>query len=476
MAITSTVFVFFFLPISLMVYYLVGNTAKKYVLLAISLLFYACGSLQYLILFALLTIANVCIGRVLSQIKTKSVLAKILLVFGVLLNVFILCYYKYTDFGLSIFGRIFNVEITARNIVLPLGISFFTFKAISYLADIYNGKAELQENPVHDLLYLYFFAQVQSGPLSRYNEMNTLWGGIPYSGSIAFEYLSNGIYRFLIGFGKKIILSNVLYNITSEIFAADFANVSTGYLWLGSICYSMQLFFDFAGYSDMAIGISKMFGYDCMENFNYPYMTESVSKFWRRWHISLSSWFRDYVYIPLGGSRCKTWRVYLNLFVVWTLTGVWHGAAWNFIAWGIGFFILIAFEKATKLPDRIHSKIGKGVYRVFTLLFINFEWVLFNSKSLMDALRYIKRMIFYTPNALSDRRTLFLLKDNWFFILIGLVLCFPVVSWIEQKLSQKTKCLYVYHTVLEIIIFAAAVWAMSFVISGQNNPFAYANF
>ena len=226
----------------------------------------------------------------------------------------------------------------------------------------------------------------------------------------------------------------------------------------------------------MAIGISKMFGYDCMENFNYPYMTESVSKFWRRWHISLSSWFRDYVYIPLGGSRCKTWRVYLNLFVVWTLTGVWHGAAWNFIAWGIGFFILIAFEKATKLPDRIHSKIGKGVYRVFTLLFINFEWVLFNSKSLMDALRYIKRMIFYTPNALSDRRALFLLKDNWFFILIGLVLCFPVVSWIEQKLSQKTKCLYVYHAVLEIIIFAAAVWAMSFVISGQNNPFAYANF
>ena len=204
MAITSTVFVFFFLPISLIIYYLVGDTAKKCVLLVISLLFYACGSLQYLILFVLLTIANVCIGRVLSQIKTKSVLAKILLVFGVLLNVFILCYYKYTDFGLSIFGRIFNVEVTARNLVLPLGISFFTFKAISYLADIYNGKAELQENPVHDLLYLSFFAQVQSGPLSRYNEMNTLWVGIPYSGSIAFEYLSNGIYRFLIGFGKKL--------------------------------------------------------------------------------------------------------------------------------------------------------------------------------------------------------------------------------------------------------------------------------
>lgn len=466
----------FFLPVTLAVYYFSRDSIKEYVLLAFSFLFYACGSLEFLLLFSVSAIITVCLGRAIASYRERKGLARFLLLIGIIWNVAMLCYYKYLDFGLSIVSQVTHTDITLRHLALPMGISFFTFKAISYLADVYTGKAILAENPAHDVLYLSFFAQIQSGPLSRYNEMGKrLWDG-EKGGNAKFHHFSNGVYRFLVGLNKKVILANVLANITTEVFAAEAGSVSTLYLWLGSICYTMQLFFDFAGYSDMAIGLSEMFGYGCMENFNYPYMTESVAKFWRRWHISLSSWFRDYIYIPLGGSRCKKWRVYLNLLVVWTLTGIWHGAAWNFILWGVGYFVLIAFEKATGLPDRLRSKVGKFIYRVFTLLFVNFQWVMFNSTSLRSGASFIKHMMIYTPNALADKRALFLMKDNWFFILSAMLLCFPIVPWIEKKLENRKKALGVFQVIIGIIVALSAVWALSFIISGQNNPFAYANF
>ena len=476
MAITSTVFIMFFLPVSLGIYYFSRDSVKEFVLLIISLLFYACGSLQFLMLFIVSAVITVCLGRMMAEHREKRRVALFLMVIGIVWNTAILCYYKYLDFGLTIFAQISKIDVTLRNLALPMGISFFTFKAISYLVDIYKGTALLADSPVHDLLYLSLFTQVQSGPLSRYNEMGSYLWKQDQSKHAKFEHLSAGLYRFLIGLNKKVILANVLANITSEVFNAESGTVSTLYLWLGAICYSMQLFFDFAGYSDMAIGLSEMFGYGCTENFNYPYMTESVAKFWRRWHISLSSWFRDYIYIPLGGSRCKKWRVYLNLFVVWALTGIWHGAAWNFIFWGIGYFVLIAFEKATGLPERLHSKAGKAVYRVFTLLFVNFQWVMFNSTSLRSGASFIKHMIVYTPNLLADRRALFLMQDNWFFILVGILLCFPIVPYVEKKLEQKKRMQTAYRVLIGTIVVFGAVWSISFIISGQNNPFAYANF
>lgn len=220
-----------------------------------------------------------------------------------------------------------------------------------------------------------------------------------------------------------------------------------------------------------------MFGYPCMENFNYPYMTESVSRFWRRWHISLSEWFRDYIYIPLGGSRSKkALRRYFNLFVVWALTGIWHGASWNFVFWGLLYFAAISFERITGLPDRLKSRTGKTVYRILALLFINFEWVIFNSNKIVDGLRYIKRMIIYHGNELADLRTGFLLKEYAFFIITALVLCFPVEKWIRKKLADR-KVMYISFEVIEYtLILAAFIWSVSFVVAGQNNPFAYANF
>lgn len=327
----------------------------------------------------------------------------------------------------------------------------------------------LSKNVVTDALYLSFFAQIQSGPLSRYNDS--------FYVSKNKELIRNGAFRFLIGFNKKVLLANVLANITNEIFLTPIENLSTSFAWLGSVCYSLQLFLDFSGYSDMAIGISGMFGYKCKENFNFPYMTESITKFWRRWHISLSEWFRDYIYIPLGGSRnTKKWKVYFNLFIVWILTGIWHGASWNFVIWGLGYFVLIAFERMTHLPDRLKSKAGKIIYRILSLVLINFEWVIFKAENLTCGLRFIKRMILPYSNSLTNFRTLFLMKDYGFFIVVSILLCFPVVRLLDERLENKIILSKLYQIVIAMIVIFGFIWGLSFVISGQNNPFAYANF
>ncbi len=468
MSMTSMLFLLLFLPLSLAVYYISNEVAKEYVLFIISLLFYSLCSIEYIILFVIAIVITIAIGRLIYSSRDK-IKRKVLLVAGIVINTGILFYYKYSDFAIQIWGHITDSEVQLKGLALPLGISFFTFKAISYLADVYLERALLTENPVHDALYLSLFSQIQSGPLSRYGDLITK----PEDRAKLF---SNGVSRFLIGFNKKILIANVLYKVTSEIFTSPLENYSTLYAWLGSICYSLQLFFDFSGYSDMAIGISEMFGYPCMENFNYPYMTESVTKFWRKWHISLGQWFRDYIYIPLGGSRNKEkWRVYFNLFVVWFLTGLWHGASWNFVVWGLGYFVAIAFERLTNLPGRIRSNFGKTFYRVLALAFINFEWVLFNSKDLISGLRYIKRMIVYRPNTLVDFRSLFLLKDYGFFIAVAILLCFPVVPWLRKQLKNKVANT-AFEVILAIVAFAAFAWSVSFVVAGQNNPFVYANF
>lgn len=473
MSITSMLFLFLFLPLALAVYYIANNKVREYVLLALSLLFYSIGSIRYIILFTFLIVITVIIGRTLNSVDEKWK-RKVLFMLGIVLNAGALVYYKYSDCILLSGGNTSSADTPIKEIILPLGISFYTFKAISYLTDIYMKKAVLDENPVHDALYLSFFAQIQSGPLTRYNDMVLVDKG---GKAFHWDTFSEGVFRFMIGFSKKVLIANVLAKVTTEIFDTPFEMYSLSYAWLGSICYSLQLFFDFSGYSDMAIGISGMFGYKCMENFNYPYMTESVTKFWRRWHISLSEWFRDYIYIPLGGSRNKLkWRVYLNLFVVWLLTGIWHGAAWNFVIWGLGYFVAISFERITDFPNRLKTRLGRIIYRVLTLLFINFQWVLFNSKSLSHGLRYIKRMFICPANPLADQRAAFLVKDYFFFIICAIVLCFPVVSWIDKKVEGKKLAHRLFEAVIAFAVIFAFVWAVSFIVAGQNNPFAYANF
>ena len=466
MSMTSMLFLFLFLPAALAVYYLTPVRAREAVLLAVSLIFYAFGCLEYIFLFIAAIVITVVLGRLINRAKTKTA-KRTFLILGILLNAGLLIYYKYTDFALTTWGTVTETEIRLKNLALPLGISFFTFKAISYLADVYKGTAKLEKNPLRDALYLSFFPQVQSGPLSRYNDLNTRDP----------KLFAEGVFRFLTGFCKKVLIADVLSKVTVEIFAAPPETASMSFAWLGAVCFSLRLLFDFAGYSDMAIGISNMFGWRCPENFDYPYMTESVSKFWRRWHITLGAWFRDYVYIPLGGSRSKSKsRVYFNLLVVWLLTGIWHGAAWNFVVWGLGYFAVIAFERLTNLPGRLRSKWGRAVYRILTLLFINFQWVLFNAKDLTSGLRYIKQMLIPSPNALADARALFLLKDYWFFILVAVILCFPLIPRLHQKLKSRKTARTVFEAALALVLLAGFAWSVSLVVAGLNNPFAYANF
>ncbi len=468
MSITSLVFLLVFLPASLAIYWMADDKAKEYVLLGISLVFYAAGSLRYLVLFAVACMITVAIARTMDACHNKE-MRKLLLIVGILFNAGLLAYYKYTGFALATIGRMLGRPWQARDLLLPMGISFYTFKAISYLVDVYRNTAIITDSPMHDALYLSFFAQIQSGPLARYNDMK-------FAGKNS-RMFSNGVYRFMCGFNKKVLLANVLARISQEVFGTPFENLSMAYAWLGSICYSLQLFFDFSGYSDMAIGISNMFGYPCMENFKYPYMTESVAKFWRRWHISLSEWFRDYVYIPLGGSRGQgKLKVYFNLLVVWVLTGIWHGAAWNFIAWGLGFFVAISLERLTGMPKKLKTMVGKSLYRLVVLLFINFQWVLFNAKGLMEGLRFIKRMLVPTPNRLADQRAIFLLKDNVFFIIGAIVLCFPIIPWTREKLQRNKLGALLQQTIVTVAIIVLFIFALSFVVAGYNNPFAYANF
>ena len=462
---TTIPFIFLFLPLSLAIYYIAGNKAKEYVLLAVSLAFYSMFSLEYIALFVIEIVLTVTIGRLISRNKNTPS-AKALLITGIVLNVVLLAFYKYFNSVTGLFAS--GGEIPS--IALPLGISFFTFKAISYLTDVYKGTAALTANPVHDALYLSFFPQVQAGPITRYS-------GLSRFDHVDGKLVIDGGFRFLIGFCKKILISNVLSKITVEVFAAPLESFSVSYAWIGSICFSLQLLFDFAGYSDMAIGISQMFGYHCIENFDYPYMTESVSKFWRRWHISLSQWFRDYIYIPMGGSRTKhKWQVYFNLLVVWVLTGIWHGSSWNFVIWGLGYFVAISFERLTGLPERFKHKWAKFIYRIFSLLFINFLWVIFNSDNIKSGLGFIKRMFVCPHNELTDLRTLFFLRNYGLFIVIAVILCFPLVPWLDKKLKGRKAAHIIFKAVTAAIVLFSFIWSLSFVIAGLNNPFAYGNF
>ena len=469
MSLTSIFFLFFFLPLSLAVYHASGHKAQEYVMLVLNVLFYSLCSIKYTVFFIGEVAITVFIGRSMHHSDSHNT-KKILLISGIVFNLGLLIYYKYSNFLLSIWVQITSNTLTIKELALPLGISFFSFKAISYMVDIYRGEAKLISNPIHDALYLSFFPQIISGPLSRYND------SVRQSNQ-TLSLFSDGVVRFLIGFSKKILLSNMLSRIVTEVFNASIQDTSTFYLWFGSICYSLQLLFDFSGYSDMSIGISEMFGYRCPENFNYPYLTDSVSHFWRRWHISLGAWFRDYVYIPLGGSRSSTSiRNFFNLFVVWILTGIWHGSSWKFIVWGIIYFIAISFERLTGLPEHIKSTFGKTLYRIIVLLFINFQWVLFRANNFSAGLSYIQSMILYRANALADFRTLFLLKNYWLFILLSIILCFPIIPWINKKLENSRLAHIIYQIIFSLVIIGAFIWSVSFVIAGMHNPFVYANF
>ena len=472
MVFSSIVFIFAFLPIVLIGYYLIFKKSRKLqngFLLICSIFFYAWGGIRYTAIIILSIIANWLFALIISKYKTqeKISVAKRYLSFAVIFNIAILFVFKYLNFTFKNLNYLFNTNIELLEIVIPIGISFFTFQGMSYVIDVFKGRGEALKNPLEVGLYISFFPQLIAGPIVRYETVADQIHNRKESVSLFCE----GIERFIIGLSKKAILANTLAIITNQVFSQYYA-ASVFSAWLGAIAYTLQIYFDFSGYSDMAIGLGKMFGFQFKENFNYPYISKSITEFWRRWHISMGTWFRDYVYFPLGGSRVNsTVRAVFNLFVVWILTGIWHGANWTFIVWGMFQFVVILTERFLKHRT---SKIKwiSLFKRFYTLLIILFSWVIFNSSSLNSALRYIKSMLGINTSLIDDY-FVFSIRENILVLIVAIVCCLPICKILKERLSRDSLIINVIKTLVLSLLFIVSI---AYVVKGAYNPFIYFNF
>lgn len=491
MVFSSTEFLFIFLPLTLLGYYSLGRRFKNLFLLVVSLLFYAWGEPRFVFVmmgsilmnhfFALkidawLVQAEETEDQSVSQ--RQRIAAKGMLCLMVLFNLSLFFIYKYLNFtirNINAVGTQFGLQpLRQTHISLPIGISFFTFQAMSYVFDVYYRKGAVQKNPLDTALYVSLFPQLIAGPIVRYE---TIAKEIGCRKETLTDF-AEGVKRFICGLAKKVILSNSLALLADRAFdMADFAGLSVMMAWGGALAYSLQIYFDFSGYSDMAIGLGRMFGFHFEENFNYPYISKSVSEFWRRWHISLGSWFRDYVYFPLGGSRVKKSRMLLNLLVVWMLTGIWHGAAWSFFVWGFMYFILIAFEKLTGIPRRLQNRGLRWGYQAFTLLAVMFGWVIFRADGLKSGLQYIACMFALGGNRFMDVGTVFLLGQRLPVIVLAVLFSLPVVPALQKRFHALPSGLCTVCDVLKLVVYVALlVIAVSFTVFSTYNPFIYFNF
>lgn len=469
MVFSSLIFTFYFLPFVLMLCYLAKEKYRNYILLAASLCFYAYGEPKFVFIMAASIALNYIIALLIDRNRK---LAKGLMILAVLLNAGILFFYKYLNFGISIINGLFGTGIHPLSITLPIGISFFTFQALSYVIDVYRGTVKVQKNPLYVALYISFFPQLIAGPIVRYHDIEEQIS----NRHTDINTFGEGVKRFLLGFCKKVILANNLAVVAEEVFGMPFTTVNPLILWLGSICYSLQIFYDFSGYSDMAIGLGRMFGFTFAENFNYPYISRTVTEFWRRWHISLSQWFRDYVYIPLGGSRVSTIKTIRNMLVVWLLTGIWHGANFTFIFWGLGYFVLLTVEKYLLKPSERKSKVLRFLWQVVTLLCVNWGWVIFNSPSLKSGLRYCLSMLGVYVHSFSwDVNMQRYLREYGIYLVLGILFSTPILKKLEEK-AGNTKAAAVQRIAVPVIYGIIFLWAVSFLILGAHNPFIYFNF
>ncbi|MEE1066604.1 MAG: MBOAT family O-acyltransferase [Acutalibacteraceae bacterium] len=467
MVFSSATFLFLFLPAVLILYYnpiIKKRAFRNAILIASSIFFYAWGEPFFVLLMLASIMFNWLFGLGVAKFKDSNLSkAKLFVALSVVMNLSLMFVFKYLTFALENINAIFSSNLDTLDIALPIGISFFTFQAMSYVIDVYRGNGAAQKNPFNVALYIAFFPQLIAGPIVRYQ---TIAEQINFRKE-NFNDFSDGVYRFMLGFCKKVLIANNVASIADEIFNGSEMSVATA--WIGAIAYTLQIFFDFAGYSEMAIGLGKMFGFHFLENFDYPYISKSVSEFWRRWHISLGSWFRDYVYFPLGGSRVsKKSRLIFNLFVVWLLTGIWHGANWTFVVWGLLYFVLLAFEKLTKFPEKL-----RFFSHIYTMLFVIIGWVIFRAESLSEAFGYLQTMFFCSDAEIFNMKALFYLDNYKFYLVAGIIACFPIMPKIKEKIKINKN---VYETVAALALLATFIISLSFTIKGSYNPFIYFNF
>lgn len=461
MVFSSGVFLLVFLPITFIVNLFLSTKQSNIWLLIASLLFYAWGEPFFVFLMILSIIVNWLVG--IGIAKSEGRLKSLILTLGIVFDLGFLGYYKYADFAVSLLNRLAHHEImSVPQIALPIGISFFTFQAISYIVDVYRKDTEYSKSVVNVALYIAFFPQLIAGPIVKYRDINQQIE----KRQANWVKVSNGFRRFIYGLAKKVLISNVLGLCVDTIYSNDLSFIDYKVAWIGALAYTFQIYYDFSGYSDMAIGLGKMFGFDILENFNYPYVSKSISEFWRRWHISLGSWFREYLYIPLGGNRKGEIRTYINLCIVFFLTGLWHGANLTFVFWGLyhGFFRIIerlGFDKWLKKHNVLAT--------IYCFLVVNFGWVIFRSTSIINSLRYLARMIlpFKYNNSTIEMYTFLNLKV----VFIG-VIAILGAGCVPKKIVNKWKNSIpeaIYCVVLLILCLAS-------IASNTYNPFIYFQF
>jgi len=479
MVFSSITFLFLFLPVVLLIYFLSPTRLKNHVLLAASLIFYAWGEKVFVLVMVVSILVNYASALLIERFRERK-RDRVVLIVSLVANLGLLVAFKYANFladNLNILLRLVGATtITLQPIHLPIGISFFTFHAISYVVDVYRKEVKADPNPAGIALYITLFSQLVAGPILRYHEV---------AGQIARRFVvlddfAEGVRRFIVGFGKKMLIANTLALPADEIFGLPPNTLTVSVAWLGAICYALQLYFDFSGYSDMAIGLGRMFGFKFNENFNYPYVSQSVTEFWRRWHISLSSWFRDYLYIPLGGNRYSTARTYGNLVFVFFVCGLWHGASWSFIVWGLFHGLLLVVERVA-LGDWL-KRSWPAVRHAYLILVVLIGWVFFRAENLSQAASYLSAMFGFVPvTAAATKLALYLNSETVVMLLVGTLASLPIFPKVQALMAtERWKKLTTIQPALELArlglylgIFSIAVLWLA---SGTHNPFIYFRF
>lgn len=468
MVFSSLFFTFAFLPVTVILYFSLGKHLRNIVLLIASLFFYAWGEPVYVLLMGGSIIINYWIGTLLGRGDTSRRKRQLFLIIGLVFNLGCLAYFKYFGMIISTIASTGSWDLQAGTPALPIGISFYTFQTLSYVLDVYRGKVKPQKSVILFALYITMFPQLVAGPIVNYADIESQLA----DRSMTLKKFIAGLQRFLCGLAKKMLLANNIGLLWSEVKAMPGAEISVLMAWVGIIAFTLQIYFDFSGYSDMAIGLGKMFGFRFKENFRYPYSSQSISEFWRRWHISLGSWFKEYVFIPLGGSRVGKWKLIRNLFLVWFLTGLWHGASWNFVLWGLYFGTLISIEKLFLLKSM--TRWPKAVRHIYLLLFIVIGWVFFEFTDLTDGLRFLQIMFGMGGNALIDNQAIVTLKAYASLYIICILAASPWPK--KMALLFKTTHGNTYRLAVSVYYCALMVLGAAYMVGSTYNPFIYFRF
>ncbi len=491
MVFSSPIFLFLFLPIVFAAYFAAGRKFHNVLLIIASLIFYAWGETIYVLIMVFSILLNYVLAILIQQGHDRGLdsRAKAFLIIAVIANLCLLCHFKYANFLVDNLNSMFSfvglgwLQISLSTVHLPIGISFFTFQALSYVIDVYRKAATAQRKLIDVALFISFFPQLIAGPILRYHDI----AAQIEKRSITLDKFSYGIQRFIMGLGKKVLIANTLAVAADQIFAISSGQLTTGLAWLGITCYTLQIYFDFSGYSDMAIGMGRMFGFEILENFNYPYISTSIRDFWRRWHISLTNWFRDYLYIPLGGNRGTPARTYLNLLIVFFLCGLWHGASWTFVVWGLyhGTFLILERLRFGKFVNSM----WRPFRHLYTILVFMIGWVFFRADTLPYALEYVKAMSgFAAGDGIQYFAAMYLNREIMVAMVIGIMLSAPIFPWLKRirnsmaenwgnKIAFTTFAVNAGSSLINILFLGILLGVCAlYLASGSYNPFIYFRF